>query len=134
MRTTSATIDGKPLLTMGVALRAARPWSFPATVAPVLLGTAAAFQVCDVCAWWRVRCWRACECAHASACVVPGPIGEDTQARLYSPALFLASDPPTPAGSPRSSSGPQVDDAFNPWLYAACTSQRHSFLALTSVG
>jgi len=40
-------MEGKSLLTRGVALRAARPWSFPATVGPVLLGTAAAFQVDD---------------------------------------------------------------------------------------
>ena len=33
-----------PPLSFGVALRAARPWSFTATIAPVLLGTAVALQ------------------------------------------------------------------------------------------
>jgi len=37
---------GKPMR-LGVALRAARPWSFTATVSPVLLGSALAFQVED---------------------------------------------------------------------------------------
>jgi len=37
----------KRRLRLGVALRAARPWSFPATISPVLFGSALAFQVED---------------------------------------------------------------------------------------
>ena len=37
----------KRRLRLGVALRATRPWSFPATVTPVLFGSALAFQVED---------------------------------------------------------------------------------------
>ena len=37
----------KRRLRLGVALRATRPWSFPATVSPVLFGSALAFQVED---------------------------------------------------------------------------------------
>jgi hypothetical protein len=37
----------KSPLRLAVALRAARPWSFPATVSPVLFGSALAFQVED---------------------------------------------------------------------------------------
>ena len=40
----SATVP-KRRLRLGVALRATRPWSFPATVTPVLFGSALAFQV-----------------------------------------------------------------------------------------
>ena len=41
-----AAVPKRPLQ-LGVALRAARPWSFPATVGPVLFGSALAFQVED---------------------------------------------------------------------------------------
>ena len=37
----------KRRLRLGVALRATRPWSFPATVTPVLFGSALAFEVED---------------------------------------------------------------------------------------
>ena len=42
----SATVP-KRRLRLGVALRATRPWSFPATVTPVLFGSALAFEVED---------------------------------------------------------------------------------------
>lgn len=45
--TESSTSDGSPRLRFGLALRAARPWSFPATVSPVMYGSALAFHLED---------------------------------------------------------------------------------------